>query len=396
MFRFFGIAFATVCILACSHGGGADKGQLEEESGVSLFLGKLQVPLFDSVCVDVSGSGMANIHISQKSLGDNIKIDGIPFGENREFAVKVYADGGKLVQEGYASADINPDESVIIPITLEALFGFLKLEIPLGFNNNTGVSSGKLFLEDMIYDMIFENGKGVFNTRALPLKKELSLEIKLYDQGGELLFRGEKKITLRSFSQNETMQLNSVKGSATLEITASSDGPTQILATLPASAYGKGVPQNYGDIIFTEIYANPAEDDYYQYMELYNSTSDTLLLSNYCKIVRMGSTTVSSTTEHAITGLTIPPMSYAIIGRNSVLNKDYSCGGFTLLKTEMKLGLFCNDSAIDSLYYSTKEGNSFPLTKGKAMQLPLENYKTRTLGSSWCLGFSPREDALCP
>ncbi|GBU26033.1 hypothetical protein R83H12_02712 [Fibrobacteria bacterium R8-3-H12] len=127
-------------------------------------------------------------------------------------------------------------------------------------------------------------------------------------------------------------------------------------------------------------------------MELYNSTSDTLeLLSKYCRIVR-----TDNGTKHDITSLTIPPMSYAIIGRSKVLSKDYSCGSFALLKTTMSLGLFCGDLAIDTLTYSNKGDNIFPLKTGTAMQLPLENYENRTLGSSWCSGFSPREGAICP
>jgi len=358
-----------------------------------LFLGKMQVPLFDSICVDVSGAGMVNIHISQKSLGDNIKIDGIPFGENRKFTVKVYADGGKLVQKGEAVANINPNESPTIPITLEDLFGFLNMEIPLGFTNNTGVYSGKLLLGNIVYEMKFENGKGVFNTRALPLNEKLHLRIELYDKDKSLLFEGEDDVTLNSISQNKTMQLRSSKGSVTLEVTTSSDGPKQIVVTLPDSAHGKRAPQSYGDIFFTEIYASPAstEDDYFQYMELYNSTSDTLqLLSKNCRIMR-----TDNSAKHDITDLTIPPMSYAIVGRSKVLDKDYSCGSFALLKTEMKLGLFCGDAAIDTLTYSNKGDNKFPLEKGIAMQLPLANYKTRALGSSWCLGSSPRKEALC-
>jgi hypothetical protein len=389
MFRCFCILFATVCIAACSHGGG-DR-ELLESNGVSLFLGKLQVPLFDSISVKVSAADMADIHISKNSLEGNIKIEGIPQGETRKFEVKIYADAGILVQKGEAVADIIASESITIPITLDALFGFLRLEVPLGFTNNTGVNSGKLFLENMEFDMKFENGKGVFNTRSLPLNKELSLNIKLYDKNGYLLFTGEKEITLYSISQSETMQLHSTQGSATLELIANSEGPTQILAMLPESAYGKGIPKNYGDIFFTEIYANPIEnDDNFQYMEIYNSTSDTLQLSNHCKIIR-----IDNSTEHKITDLTIPPMSYAIIGRSKVLNKDYSCGSFALLKTEMRLGFFCGDSAIDTLAYSNKGDNKFPLEKGTAMQLTLENYETRMLGSSWCFGSSPKQDASC-
>jgi len=401
MLRHFSILCAAVCnflaaaivlfVAACSGSGGGGRGGDGEAGTVKLFLGKLQVPMFDSISVTVSATDMATIHISQKSFEDNLKIEGIPQGENRKFEVKIYADSGKLVQKGEATADIIADGSTSIPISLNALFGFLRLEIPLGFTNNTGVSSGKLLLGKMEFNMEFENGKGIFNTKALPLDSMLLLHIKLYDKKGNLLFEGEKEVTLSLISQTETITLHSTKGLAILELTASSEGPTQILATLPASAYGKGVPQKYGDVIFTEIYASPTatEDDYFQYMEFYNSTSDTLQLSN-CKITR-----IDNGDAHKITNLSIPPMSYAIVGRNKVVEKDYSCGSFSLLKTTMSLGLFCGDLAIDTLTYSSKGDNKFPLEKGTAMQLPLENYKNRTLGSSWCLGFSPWKDAAC-
>jgi len=391
--------FCILCIAACSLwsavlglllvacSGGSSGGDGSMDRSVKLFLGKIQVPMFDSISVDVSAADMENIHISKKTLEDNLKIEGIPQGETRKFEVKIYADSGILVQKGEAIADIKADESITVPISLNALFGFLRLEIPLGFTNNTGVSSGKLFLEDMEFDMKFENGKGVFNTSSLPLNKNLNLRIELKDVNGKILFIGSKIISLSSISQTETIQLQSDRGSATLELTPDTVGSTQILVMLPAKSRP---PKDYGDIFFTEIYANtPASEDNFQYMELYNSTSDTLLLSNNCKLVRM-----DNGTEHKITNLSIPPTSYAIIGRNSVLDKDYS-SSFALLKTTMSLGLFCGNSAIDTLTYSSKGDNSFPMKTGIAIQLPLGNYSTHALGSSWCSGFSPRENAIC-
>ena len=386
MFRCFCILFTTACILACSHVSG-DREQ-PESSGINLFLGKLQVPLFDSISVQVSAEDMASIHISKALLGESIKIEGIPKGENRKFEVKIYADSGVLVQKGEAIADIKEGESITIPIKLEALVGFLRLEVPLGFTNNTGVSSGKLFLDGLEFNMKIENGKGVFTTGSLPLDKEFSMRIELKDDNGEILFTGSKNISLTSISQTETMQTQPNRGSVILELSASSGGSTQGVVTLPAKSRS---PKYYGDVFFTEIYAStPANEDNSQYMELYNSTSDTLqLISKNCRIVR-----TDNGTKHDITNLIIPPMSYAIIGRSSVLDKDYS-SSFALLKTAMSLGLFCGDSAIDTLTYSSKGNNPFPIKTGTAMQLPLENYKTRTLGSSWCLGTSPRQDASC-
>jgi len=384
-------AVIGLLVVACSgggSGGGGGSSGGDPEGTIKLFLGKVQVPMFDSISVDVSAADMASIHISKKTLDENLKIEGIPNGETRKFEVKIYADSGVLVQKGEAIADIKAGENITIPIKLEALVGFLKLEVPLGFNNNTGVSSGKLYLDDLEFDMKIENGKGVFNTGSLPLDKDFDMRIELKDENGETLFTGSKNVSLSSISQTETMPSQSTRGSVILELSASSAGSSQGVVKLPAKSRS---PKDYGDVFFTEIYAStPSGDDNSQYMELYNSTSDTLqLLSKYCKIVR-----TDNGTKHEITNLIIPPMSYAIIGRSSVLDKDYS-SSFALLKTTMSIGLFCGDSAIDTLTYTSKGDNPFPMKTGVAIQLPLDNYDTHELGSSWCSGFSPREDAIC-
>jgi len=389
-------ALIGLFVAACSGGGGSGGGGGETGGTVKLFLGKLSVPMFDSISVDISADDMASIHISKKTLEDNLKIGGIPEGEDRRFEVKIYADSGKLVQKGDAIADIIADESITVPITLKALFGFLRLEIPLGLTNSTEVGSGKLFIDNMVFDMKFETGKGVFNTGALPLNSGLQLKIELYDKDGKVLFKGEKDITLDSISQTETIQLISTKGSVILELIASSKGPTQLLAMFPAIMYEKRAPKNYGDLFFTEIYADPkANGDNFEYLEIYNATIDTLELSN-CRIARDRSTTASTYRFDMPDNLILPPMEFLFFGRDSVEDAHFNYKGLTLTNTGQSLGIFCDSSVIDSIYFSNKvEENKFPLKRGTAMQLPLSNYKIRTLGSSWCLGFSPKEDAIC-
>jgi hypothetical protein len=386
-------ALIGLFVVACTGGGGGGGGGEQAAGIVKLFLGKLQVPMFDSISVNVSAADMASIHISKNSLDDNLKIEGIPQGENRTFEVKIYADNGKLAQKGEAIADIKADENITIPIIMDALVGFLRIEIPLGFTNNTGVHSGKLFLENMEFDMKFENGKGVFNTNALPLDK-LLLKIKLYDKNGEPLFSGEKEITLYMISQNETIQLKSEKGSATLELEASINELTQILAMLPISI--SRPPQNYGELFFTEIFAYPKTSGQdFEYMEIYNSTLDTLLLSS-CRVAENEGSSTSTKRLNMPSNLRVPPMEYLFFGRDSVAGADFNYKSFHLLVAGQSLGFFCGDLVIDTLTFSAKGDNPFPLEIGKVMQLPLENYKNRTLGSSWCFGFSPREDAICP
>ncbi|MDR2593543.1 MAG: lamin tail domain-containing protein [Fibromonadaceae bacterium] len=384
-------AMIGLLLVACSGGGSGGGGSGSDTEGtVKLFLGKVQVPMFDSISVDVSSADMASIHVSKKTLDENLKIEGIPPGETRKFEVKIYADSGVLVQKGEAIADIKAGESITIPINLKALVGFLRLEVPLGFNNNTGVSSGKLYLDDLEFDMKIENGKGVFTTGSLPLDKDFNMRIELKDDNGEILFTGSKNVSLSSISQTETMQSQSTRGSVILELSASSAGSSQGVVTLPTNSRP---PKNYGDVFFTEIFADPkTSGNEFEYLEIYNATLDTLKLSS-CRIARDRNTTANTYKFDMPDNLILPPMEFLFFGRDSVKNANFNYKGLTLANTGQSLGIFCDKAVIDSIYFSKAE--NFPLKTGTAMQLPLENYEKRALGSSWCLGFSPGEDAVC-
>jgi hypothetical protein len=385
------IAVAILSIFACSKSGGESQ---YEDGSIKLFLGKLEVPMLDSISVHISAPDMNDIHISATSIRDNLKIDGIPYGENRQFEVSIYADSGKLVLTGEAAADIITGETPLIPIHLEALAGFLRLEVPLGIPNNTGVHSGAMSLDDSEYIMTFEDGKGVFISNSLDLDKDFHVEVKLYDSNGEILFSGEETISISSVMQTATIKLHLTKGSVILDLQVETEGSILVLALLPADAYGSArSPKNFGDLFFTEIFADPLEGDKYQYMEIYNPTLDTLQLNN-CKIARK----IDSPNNQmfSIKDLILLPINYIVFGKDSVVNANYKYGSsFSLLKTTQSLGFFCGDFTIDSLTYAKSGDNIFPLAKGKAMQLPLANYKTRTQGSSWCFGASPGADAIC-
>jgi len=384
------ITFAALFVSSCSSKGGGTENS-KEEAAVRLFLGKLEIPLFDSISVHISAPDMESIHISEKAIGDNLRINSVPEGENRKFEITIYADSGKPVQKGEAIVDIIADESISIPITLNALAGFLRLEIPLGVPNKTDVHSGKLYLKELVFDMTFETGKGVFNTGSLPLNEKIPLSIELYDSNGTVLFTGSENLTLTSILQNKTIQLNSNRGSVILELQENDQGQHTILAVLPSSVSKTRAPQNYGELFFTEIYVASSNEYGFQYMELYNITLDTLQLKG-CKIVRAKTTP----TELSLSNdLILPPMEHIILGRESVINADYNYKTFQLLLDGQFLGFFCGNLVIDSLSHYNKGDNAFPMEKGRAIQLPLANYENRNLGKSWCSGFSPKSDAIC-
>jgi len=381
-------AMVTLLIAACSSVSSGINDELHGGSA-KLVLGRLQVPLFDSVSVHVSAEDMENIRISANSVNDNLKIDGIPLGEYRLFVVKVYADKGKEVLRGETTANIVANQTVSIPISLTALFGFLRMEIPLGLANSENIHSGTLFLDSLQFQMQIEIGKGIFSTGALPLNQTFNLRIELRDPSGKILFRGEKNVKISTLQQTETMQLYSTMGSIVLEFEASTIEPLQILAVLPKSK--TRAPQYYGDLFFTEFRTSP---DDYEYMEIYNATLDTMSLS-YCRIAQSRGSTAITTKLDMPENLIVPPMDFIILGRDSIENADYNYKKFVLTDGGQTLGLFCDDLVIDSL--STKETNNrFPIIKGLSTQLPLSNFMNRSIGKSWCSGFSPKQDAECP
>ncbi|GHV14143.1 hypothetical protein AGMMS49938_09770 [Fibrobacterales bacterium] len=395
-FSWAAVAFVINIFSACSGGGGSEHPNENGGDGaIRIFFGKIQVPLFDSVSIKISASDIDTIRNSYNSLKDNIRIDGIPLGEARKFEIKVYADVGKLVQSGNATADIFAGEVPTIPITLNALAGFLRMEIPLGLPNNTEVTNGELFLDTMAFQMTIENGKGIFTTGALPLNKNFSLVVLLKNSQGEVLFSGEQNLTLSSILQNETIKMISSRGSAVLEISANTDKPTQILAVLPTAIYRE--PENYGDVFFTEIFAYPKTgEEPFKYMEIYNATLDTLNLTN-CRVATNRTTTATSLSLPFPENSEIQPMSYLLLGRDSVKNADIYYQNFNLVSTKQSLGLFCGNIAIDSIFYNKSDslGNAFPMVQNFAMQLPLSNFLNRNLGISWCAGNSPKEDGWC-
>ncbi|MCL2260529.1 MAG: hypothetical protein FWC15_04140 [Fibromonadales bacterium] len=383
MIRHFFVLFLGVCIAACSSNGSSGN---EEQHGGSarLVLGRLQIPLFDSVTVHVYAEDMENMRISANSVSENIKIDGIPLGEYRKFEVKVYADKGKEVLKGEATTNIVANQTASILIPLTALYGFLRLEIPLGLANSENIHSGTLFLDSRQFQMQIETGKGIFNTGALPINQTFNLRIELKDQNDKVLFYGEKSVKISAIRQTEIVPLYSTMGSITLELETSALEPLQILAVLPTSK--TRTPQHYGDLFFTEFRTSP---DSYEYMEIYNATLDTLELSN-CRVAKTRTSSEGQSRFSISKYLAFPPMEFLLLGRELVEDADFNYTKFILTDDGQTIIFFCDDLVIDSLVT-----NQFPL-KTRRIHLPISNFMYRDKESSWCAGFSPKQDAECP
>ncbi len=406
------VLFLLATWLQSCGGDGGGGAVLPTRSEARILLGKESVPLFDSLVVLVSSSDMTSMHFLYSDLQEELKLTDLPPGTDRTFKVQVFADGGQMVQQGEVVSDLPSGEPVTLNIALQALAGFLRVEVPLGFDNSAGIVAGSMVLKssgqpDKTYALQIVDGKGFFLTGALPLNTDFTLQIDLTDAGNGVLFNGTRSLRLASLLQNESLALKSTRGEANLILTLASGKPMQILASLPVAQLR--IPVKEHEVLITELFPYPkTSGDDYEFMELYNTTLDTLDISG-CSI---GKTRTSSGATAALsmpTGTLLAPMSYWVLGRDSVSFAQYRYTSFVLSNSGQSLVLHCAGILLDSLTYALPSDlvNPFPLVAGASMQLPLRNWQSRALGASWCAGEdsvnvgglpalgSPGKDALC-
>lgn len=378
-------------LVACGdHGGGSDMESIPQGSA-QLMLGRNTVPFFDSLVLDVEGEGMEKRTQAFTQEQEGVLLEEIPPGDARRFSARVYADQGKLVQSGEVVAAVPTGERISLSLSLQAEAGFLELSVPLGLDNALGIASGSMELSaadgsHSLYPMSLGTGQGSFMSGALPLDKDFSLAVNLVGGKGEVLYTGSRTVRLSSLVQREVLELRSTRGSVALKLILSSLEPAQIWAKLPGSLARKAsLPQ---DLVFTEVLAWPKTGgDDFEYLELYNATLDTLDVGG-CLIGKTRASTGATVSFALNEGLRVSPMSYLLLGRDSVAQAQMRYQNFVLSNNGQSLVLHCEGNLVDSLYYGLP-GDSlhpFPLQMGKALQLPLGNWKARASGNSWCAG----------
>jgi hypothetical protein len=140
-----------------------------------------------------------------------------------------------------------------------------------------------------------------------------------------------------------------------------------------------------GTIIVTEIMANPAaiSDSLGEYFELYNTTSETLVLSG-CTISDLDDDT------HVIRDDTVigPSASMVFARSGGALGgavPDYVYTGFQLANTVDEVVLSCDETVIDQVLYDT--GLGWLIVSGSSLSLdPLSNDSSANdLSTNWCL-----------
>lgn len=409
-----GILWGLLAVL-CGCGKGGEKATesfIEEQAQVRLLLRNTMPITIDSLVLEASGEGMNTfIHKEFAMVGNSLELRGIVPGPDRIFRVKIW-HSGVIVQEGETVASLQQGEHLQLSIHLRALRGYLLLEIPVGMEQEPLVSGGALILcRPLRCDTLSLHGNGPlrrFRSGPLPFNEELQLRIWLWNSRGDTLYHAQQALNLQADMPWRTIALSALMTSLELSMQWAQEPELRSLMVLPNSR--KRRPLRRGELIFTELHPNPrTSGNEYEWVELFNTGTDTLLLDS-CRIAKDRITTGSTTVTALRDILPIAPGAFVVLGRDSVDFAMYRYGGFTLSNTSQSVLLACGSLVVDSVHYNSPADslNPFPVTTGATMQASLENARSRELGIAWCVGRtsfsyvngvsglgSPGRDAIC-
>lgn len=310
------------------------------------------------------------------------------------FYAGLYAHG-ILMQEGSVEMELQAGEDFFIEIPLKALVGFIYVEIPIGFENQMQISSGKLRLSskdiDKEYALNQDGPIASFSSDALPLNTKYFANMTLENSDGDTIFIFKDSISIHDNSPVFHWQLTSLRSSVSVSLDTQEIELNEIQTSYPKAQ--KRYPKE-SEIIFTEIFVSDKSDSF-EFIELFNGSLDSLVLDS-CYISK-------NSTSHS--GTLIPintvlrPSSFLTIGGDSVLDANIKLPSFSLINTKQAVVLHCNSQKIDSIIYSNSDTlniDTISLIKDKSAQLPLRFWNEKENFSKWCLDdYSIGKDALC-
>jgi hypothetical protein len=344
---------------------------------------------WDSVLVLVSAPDMQTAEYRFVQVSDaQVLLEGLSAGENRLFEVYVWGYGGVLLYTGIVNQSLQQSMNNSVQITLQAQAAQVHIEIPLGLGNPYGIAGGYAQMDSGTYadSLQIFSIKGVFSFTAIPLG-EHSLQIVLVDSSGDSLF----------VFADEAWQVQAMGAEPYIVVLNSLLTHAGVVLTVPALANiqvggaflgtGKKQPSAWGDVLITELLVNPkVSGTDYEYIELYNTTMDSLLLDS-C-VIGKESTSATATTHFRIqeSQAVVAPGQFFVTGRDSVPIAHYNYSSFALSNSGQSVVLVCGGVVIDSMAYSMDSTNAYPVLEGVSMQLDLAQYQNRLEGSNWCAG----------
>ncbi|MBQ7079515.1 MAG: lamin tail domain-containing protein [Fibrobacter sp.] len=379
------------CSSDSSHDDSIQAFQLGTQANVALNLDYSDTPLIDSLVLDCYGPDTLHfVHSVEKKL---FNLDVFPSDE-WIFKAKLYANG-TLMQEGEITTALEAGATINLKIPMHALVGFVYVEIPIGFGNPAGIKKGEMKLtskdESYTYPMVFNSDNVSFKSGDLKLNREYHITLTMQDESGKSIFSLEDDFSLDENSPIPNFQIASLRSKIALAIELAKDVNVQVTLKLPATKRAPVV----NDLIVSEFFvvANDKDSSQYNFVELYNGSTDTLALDK-CSLGK-----TSSVTGAADIGTTsLPPNEVLVVGNRGTANiagiYKYAENMPQFGKTSGSIVLQCDGNVLDSLYYGKSDSlHVAPLSVGsssgdnrKSTQLNIGLWNKRNEPESWCTG----------
>jgi len=185
------------------------------------------------------------------------------------------------------------------------------------------------------------------------------------------------------------INLDASLSSAKSAISITADDELETVSLVLSETHSDLSGAQYGDIIITEVMYDPESmsETYGEWIEIYNTTSDTINLNNL--VIR------KSTSKHVIdSNLYILPNEYLVLAKtdSATGTSCYVYGSITLNNTGCDLGIYTygtdgtDGNEICSIEYD--DGGTFPDASGATISLSPDylNVDDAKSGENWCLG----------
>ncbi|SHL78063.1 lamin tail domain-containing protein [Fibrobacter sp. UWH4] len=360
-------------------------------ANVSLHLQYSIPPLLDSLVLDCYGTD--TLHYVHSADNPNFSLELFP-SDSWNFKAKIYANGA-LMQMGELETSLTAGTTVSLAIQMHPVVGFVFVEIPLGLKNDAGITGGSMKLKSSTdqyeFPMEMTVDGAIFKSDMLKLGCEYELEILLLNQEGMAIYSVTDKFTLTEDSPVPELTLNSLRSQVALAIKAAEERRIEI--TIPLKA-GYRKPR-VDDLLITEFYTSAAKTDttQYEFIEIYNGSTDTLILDD-CAI---GATSNSAIRYLPLTTSEIAPRQVLVLGDAT---KDITPplhinteSWNDITNSRGSIVLKCDGESLDSLYYAPDTDSlhaqvvpSANSKNGISTQLNIEQWKSRRDSTAWSLG----------
>ncbi|MDD5943206.1 lamin tail domain-containing protein [Fibrobacter sp.] len=360
-------------------------------ANVSLHLQYSIPPLLDSLVLDCYGTD--TLHYVHSADNPNFSLELFP-SDSWNFKAKIYANGA-LMQMGELETSLTAGTAVSLAIQMHPVVGFVFVEIPLGLKNDAGITGGSMKLKSSTdqyeFPMEMTIDGAIFKSDMLKLGYEYELEILLLNQEGMAIYSVTDKFTLTEDSPVPELTLNSLRSQVALAIKAAEERRIEI--TIPLKA-GYRKPR-VDDLLITEFYTCAAKTDttQYEFIEIYNGSTDTLILDD-CAI---GATSNSAIRYLPLTTSEIAPRQVLVLGDAT---KDITPplhinteSWNDITNSRGSIVLKCDGESLDSLYYAPDTDSlhaqvvpSANSKNGISTQLNIEQWKSRRDSTAWSLG----------